>query len=207
MLNRWTRTWKTRSRPNRAVRFFRAAWIGTGFIIFACAGCSNGGTGFGDGRLEIDPRAVWRGDALYIAAGIAFDPTARMREALESGVDLELDLVTRVSRRLGPVGWIEEERHHPVTLRFLPLTEQWQLEIEGRQDNFPRLWLLLDALDREREYATGLTEEMTRRGAWQVQARARFNRAALPSPMHLPSLVSPEWRLAGVWHTWQIDAS
>lgn len=150
---------------------------------------------------------IWRGETLEVDAGVAFEPTAIMREALESGVDLQLEIVTRVSRRMGPIALLEEERHHPITIRFLPLTEQWQLEIDAMQTNFPRLWLLLDALEQVRAYATGLTQEQARGNAWQVQARARFNREALPSPMHLPALVSPDWRLAGAWHTWQIDAS
>lgn len=149
----------------------------------------------------------WRGESLEIDAGVAFDPTAIMREALESGVDLQLDLVTRVSRRMGPIALLEEERHHPITIRFLPLTEQWQLEVETIQTNFPRLWLLLDALEQARAFPTGLTRNKARGDVWQVQARVRFNREALPSPMHLPSLVSSDWRLAGAWHTWHIDAS
>lgn len=150
---------------------------------------------------------IWRGESLDIDAGVSFDPTAIMREALESGVDLQIEIVTRVSKRIGPVALIEEERRHPITMRFLPLTEQWQLEIDAVQTNFPRLWLLLDALQQTRTYATGLTRERVGGDDWQVQARARFNREALPSPMHLPSLVSPDWRLAGAWHTWQLDAS
>jgi len=130
-----------------------------------------------------------------------------MREALARGVDLQLEVVTRVSRHWGPVALIEIERRHPLTIRFLPLTEQWQLEIRRRQLNFPRLWLLLDALQDQRSYLTGLTRRQAMEGAWQVQARTRFNREALPPPMHLPSLISPQWRLAGAWHTWQIDAS
>lgn len=148
----------------------------------------------------------WRGQALEIEAGVAFAPTERMREALESGVDLELEIVTRVSRRLGPVAILNEQRRHPIVLRFLPLTEQWQLEIDGGQMNFPRLWLLLDALEQVRSYPTGLDREQAGDRAWQIQVRTRLNREALPSPMHLPSLISPEWRLTGRWHTWQIDA-
>ncbi|HKL53452.1 MAG TPA: DUF4390 domain-containing protein [Wenzhouxiangellaceae bacterium] len=179
------------------------------FTIFVCAGCADEGTvgSSTDGRLEIDPNMVWRGESLEIHAAVAFDPTAIMREALESGVDLQLEIITRVSRRMGPIALIEEERHHPITIRFLPLTEQWQLEVDTVQTNFPRLWLLLEALQQERSYATGFSREQARGNAWQVQARARFNREALPPPMHLPSLISPDWRLAGTWHTWQIDAS
>jgi len=174
-----------------------------------CAGCADEGVDRSavDGRLEIDPQMVWHEETLEIDAGVAFDPTAIMREALESGVDLQLEIVTRVSRRTGPIALIEEERRYPITIRFLALTEQWQLESDTGQTNFPRLWLLLDALQQTRRYATGLTRERARGNAWQIQARARFNREALPPPMHLPSLISPDWRLAGIWHTWQIDAS
>ena len=149
----------------------------------------------------------WRERMLEIEAGIRFEPSPPMREALESGVDLQLEVVTRISRRRGPIALVESERRHPVTIRFLPLTEQWQLKFEQQQRNFTRLWLLLDALAEKRSYATGLTREQARGSAWQIQVRARFNRAALPPPMHLPSLLSPQWRLAGAWHTWQLEAS
>lgn len=150
---------------------------------------------------------TWREQMLEIDAGIRFEPTPRMREALESGVELQLEVVTRVSRRWGPVALIEVERRHPITIRFLPLTEQWQLEFKRQQRNFPRLWLLLDSLEEYRSYRTGLSREQAREGAWQIQARTRFNRGALPPPMHLPSLFSPQWRLDGAWHTWQLEAS
>lgn len=150
---------------------------------------------------------TWREGALEIEAGIRFEPTPRMREALESGVDLQLEVITRVSRHRGPIALVESERRYPVTIRFLPLTEQWQLAFGDRQLNFPRLWLLLDTLEEDRSYATGLTREQSHKGDWQIQARTRFNREALPPPMHLPSLISPQWRLTGAWHTWQIEAS
>jgi hypothetical protein len=155
----------------------------------------------------MEPQMTWRGGMLDINASIRFEPTPRMREALESGVELQLEVVTRVSRQRGPIALVESQRRHPLTIRFLPLTEQWQLEIKQQQRNFPRLWLLLDALEEDRKYATGLTRELARRGAWQIQARTRFNREALPAPMHLPSLFSPQWRLTGAWHTWQFEAS
>lgn len=206
---RWTQTWNKAWPPSRAARFFRAAWTGTAFTIFVCAGCADHSTGNGteNGRLEIDPAMAWRNDQLVIDTGVQFDPTPRMREALESGVDLQLEVITRASRRLGPVAIAKTERRHPITIRFLPLTEQWQMEFADRELNFPRLWLLLDALQQQRGYATGFSREQARDGQWQVQARARFNREALPPPMHLPSLLSPQWRLAGAWHTWQLDAS
>ena len=155
----------------------------------------------------MEAHTTWRDGMLEIDAGIYFEPTPRMREALESGVDLQLEVTTRVSRQRGPLALIENKLRHRLTIRFLPLTEQWQLEFDGQQLNFPRLWLLLDALQENRAYATGLSREQAHEGAWQIQARTRFNREALPPPMHLPSLFSPQWRLTGAWHTWQLEVS
>lgn len=204
MRNHSTRTWMRVWPPIRVDRFFRAASIAMVFTIFACAGCTDNNA---ESALEINPSVAWRGEMLEIDTGVQFEPTPRMRDALESGVDLQLQVITRVSRNLGPVALKEIERAYPITIRFLPMTEQWQMEIDNRQFNFPRIWLLLEALTQARGYATGLTRERASDGAWQVQVRVRFNREALPSPMHLPSLISPQWRLAGKWHTWQLGDS
>jgi hypothetical protein len=191
-------------RWTRASRSCRAAWIATAFTTLFCAGCAGDAT---DGDLALDPATEWRAGELEIASPVRFDPTPPMREALARGVDLQIDVVTRVSRRLGPVAWLVERRRHPIRIRFLPLTEQWEMEAAGRRETFPRLWLLLDALEQPRRFGTGFSRDRAGDGDWQIQVRATFDRGALPSPMHLPSLLSPQWRLASPWHTWRIDAS
>ena len=172
--------------------------------MLACAGCDSEPV---RGDLSLDPVLERVDGGTRIITGIAFEPTPAMLEALESGVDLRVDLVTRVSRRFGPIALPGEKRTHPVTLRFLPLTEQWQLTMGEAHETFPRLWLLLDRLEQPRPYATGLSPDRAGRAHWQVQVQASFNRGALPSPMHLPSLFSDDWRLSSRWHTWQIDPS
>jgi hypothetical protein len=172
--------------------------------MLLCAGC---GGEPADGGLFLEPTAEWRNGELEIVSPLRIEPTPPMREALARGVDLEFDVVTRVSRRLGFFAWLVEQRHHPVRIRFLPLTEQWELDAAGRRETFPRLWLLLDALEQPRRFGTGFVRDRADRGEWQVQVRARFDRTALPSPMHLPSLLSPQWRLASPWHTWRLGAS
>lgn len=170
--------------------------------MLACAGCASDPE---RGDLSLDPVLERIDGEVRVVTGIAFEPTPAMLEALESGVDLHLDLVARVSRRFGPIALPRGKRTHPVTLRFLPLTEQWQLTMGEDQETFPRLWLLLDRLEQPRSYATGLSPGPA--GHWQVRVRASFDRGALPSPMHLPSLFSDDWRLSSRWHTWRIDRS
>lgn len=170
-----------------------------------CAGCDDRGAETGD--LSIDASTAWRDDRLVVETGVDFTPSDAMLEALERGVGLRIDVITRVSRRVGPLAIQADRRRHAMRIRFLPLTEQWQLETENGQQTFPRRWLLLDALERPREYDTGLVRSDIGPGDWQIQARAAFNRADLPPPMHLPSLFSPEWRLKSAWQTWRVGPS
>ncbi|MEM7053079.1 MAG: DUF4390 domain-containing protein [Pseudomonadota bacterium] len=147
-----------------------------------------------------------------IESGIRFEPTPAMSEALEHGVDLELDIITRISKRYGPIAHLHENRTTQFRIRYLPLIEFWQLDhttADGEliSQSFPRFWLLTEALTERQIYATGLDRSMLNDGRWQVQIRAEFDRSALPAPMHLPTLFSTEWQLTEQWHTWQFDST
>lgn len=164
------------------------------------------------GELDLNPRTFWQQDQLMIESGIRFQPTSAMSEALAHGVDLELEVITRVSKKLGPVAHLRDSRSTRFRIRYLPLIEYWQIDriaADGEQDSqsFPRLWLLTQALTDASTYATGLNRQMLGDGEWQVQIRVQFDRSALPAPMHLPTLFSPEWQLTSPWHTWQYASS
>lgn len=173
--------------------------------MLCCAGCSvEPGA---QGQLELAPEAVWQDGRLEIRSGIGFEPSSEMREALTRGVHLRLEVATRTSRRFGPIALETNIQRYPIEISYLPLTEEWQIEAMGRSERYPRLWLLLDALATPRNFATGLESDDLGEHAWQVQARVRFDRDVLPPPMHLPALLSPQWRLKSEWHTWQFAAS
>ncbi len=175
------------------------------FITLCCAGCgTEPETG---GRLEMHPELLWQEDRLIIRSGIAFEPSSEMREALTRGVHLRLEVATRISRRLGPIALETETRRYPIEISYLPLTEEWQIDANDQTELHPRLWLLLDALAAVRSFDTGLKSKMLDGHGWQVQIRVRFDRDVLPPPMHLPALLSPQWRLRSPWHTWQFEAS
>jgi len=175
------------------------------FTMLCCAGCQPDSAA--SGTLELDPRAVWEGERLELDTGIRFAPTTEMRQALERGVAIRLLITSRISRRMGFVALARETREFPVRISYLPLTEQWQLERGDEREQYPRLWLLLDALESPRRLATGLERDDLLRAAWQVQARVDVDYNALPSPMRLPALLSPQWRLGGAWRTWQFERS
>lgn len=176
----------------------------TAFTILCCAGCR---TTPADGELALDPTVRWSGDELLIETGIRFEPTPAIREALEHGVDLQIDLDVRLARRFGPVGHEIETRTRAIRIRYLPLLEQWQIEEQATTQTFPRFWLLREALAEPRILQTGLTRSAIEDRPLQIQVRARVNRDALPPPMHLPTLFSAQWHPGGQWHAWHFDPS
>jgi len=173
--------------------------------MLALAGCTDEPD---DGRLALETAAPrWQHDGLAMRAGIVFEPSTPMREALARGVNLHLAVTTRMARRFGPVALTEATRTESLEISFLPLTEQWVLDDGRERRTFARLWMLLEALQAPRDWPTGLEPRQLGHAAWQVQIRARFDRGRLPSPMRLPALLSPAWRLGTQWHTWQFEQS
>lgn len=173
--------------------------------ILFCVGCRPAEPDAG--RLALDPAARWSGDRLLIDTGIDFLPSPAVREALEHGVDLQLDVEIRLARRHGPIAREIDRRATPLRIRYLPLTEQWQLEEKGGTRIFPRFWLLREALAETRSFDTGITRPQADERPLQLQVRARINRDVLPAPMHLPTLFSSQWHLGEQWHAWHFGPS
>jgi len=173
------------------------------FITLASAGCSPQ-TG-NHGRLALDPTMEWRGERLVIVTGLEFEPGDAMREALARGVALEIQVVVRRSRSFGPLRLPAGNEVHSFRIQSLPLTRQWQLLSDSGTARHARLWLLLDALAEPRDITTGIERTDLDAAHWHVEVQARFNRAALPSPMRLPTLLSSQWRLTSRKHQWPIE--
>jgi len=169
----------------------------------SCVGCSS--VEGERGRLAITPEVARDGDRVVLETGIDFEPSTEMREALARGVDLQIDVVIRLRRRLGPIWLNWDTRRIPVRISHLPLTRQWRLETQSVNQNFPRLWLLLEALNEPLRFVPAIDLAGRTGDEWQIQARAVFSRAALPAPMHLPALFSTQWRLFTRWHAWPLS--
>ncbi|NKI35856.1 DUF4390 domain-containing protein [Wenzhouxiangella sp. XN79A] len=174
-------------------------------ITLFCAGCRP--TGPDGGTLQLDPVVRWVGEQLVVETGVNFQPSPAIREALEHGVELQIDLEVRLGRRYGPIARELETRTVALQIRYLPLLEQWQLQEGATTRTFPRFWLLREALAEPRVLPTGLTAAAAPERPLQLQIRARINRDALPPPMHLPTLFSAQWHPGGSWHTWHFGPS
>jgi len=176
------------------------------FITLASAGCKPAANT--SGTLQLSAQPAWEDDRVMIESAIDFQPSLEMAEALARGVDLGLRLEIRARRRFGPLHLTRVRVDHLITLSFLPLTEQWQITTEQRSEQFPRRWLMLEALNEPRRWAVaGLDRAGIAQGDWQLQARVRIDLDTLPPAMHLPALFSTQWRLASQEHSWQLRDS
>ncbi|GAB4167510.1 MAG: hypothetical protein Kow0020_00450 [Wenzhouxiangellaceae bacterium] len=155
----------------------------------------------------VDPVLHFDDRGLEVRAGIGFEPGDAVREALQRGVPIRLAAEVRISRRLGPVAIQKHIGSTPLTIHWQPLTDQWLLSGPDGTQNYPRLWMLLDALADPRDFDAGISRDELGKGRWQVQFRVRLAREALPAPMQLPALFAPQWRLRTEWVTWQLDES
>ena len=155
----------------------------------------------------ISPALDWQGDELYLAAGLDWNPSPAVVEALEHGVVVPLRITTRVARYYGWFAIVDEDRYHRLEIRYLPLVRSYQLHdvASGQQQSFPRLSMLKAALREVRRWPTGLDRAAANARPWQVQMRAELERSRLPSPMRIPVWFDPQWRLASAWQTWLIE--
>lgn len=180
--------------------------ISTAFIILLCAGCRPDPEGFQHLALT-DAVLDWTDAELMIMAGMAWEPSEAVIEALDHGVVVPIRVTTRTSRHHGWVARFDRDRNHRFEIRYLPLVRSYQITETktGQQQSFPRLGMLLDSLAQRQAWSTGLGPDEARQGRWQVQIRAELDRTRLPSPMRLPVWFDPEWRAVTDWQTWMID--
>jgi hypothetical protein len=182
----------------------RLAW--TVFITCLCVGCRVEPSAEWNLAL-LGPKPVWQNNELYLAVGLDWGPSPGVVEALEHGVAVPLRITTRVARYYRWFAIVDEDRHHRLEIRYLPLVRSYQLHdlASGRQQNFPRLAMLAEALREPRRWPTGLDSAAAQAHAWQVQLRAELDRSRLPSPMRIPVWFDPQWRVVSDWQTWLIN--
>lgn len=128
-------------------------------------------------------------------------PSATLLDALDHGVPLVLRLDVGASApgtRLHTVRRIE--------LRYLPLAGRYawtDLDV-GTTRLFARRALLLAALDRIRLPLDATWRDLPAGSRCRVSLALDVD--ALPAPLRVPALFSPQWRLATADHRWIVGA-
>lgn len=123
------------------------------------------------------------------------------RRALSRGVTLVF-LVNSEIRHRDSRDLVAITRDH-WTLRYLALSDQYQLTGPGPQDTrtFPRLRHVERAMG-QLDYSIATTSPTA--GAYTFRVRARLDRSALPAPMQLPAMLFPYLRHDTGWSEWPL---
>lgn len=185
--------------------------IGTAFILLLLVACHEAIDQDGQAtplRLAlIDPVLQWQGDRLGVIAGIDFQPSQAVLEALDHGVPVTLVVATRVHPVHAVLASSDQTRNHRYEIRYLPLTEHYQLtELKTETvTSYPRLRLLIQALAQSRFLDTQLIQSDVSDRTWHLQSRADIDRERLPAPMQLSVWSDPMWQSQSDWFDWRVD--
>lgn len=144
----------------------------------------------------------------YLDADIAWRPGDEAREALDSGLALEvkLDIIVSRQRKLlwdPNVAELEQRytlRYHALTQRFIVVNRN-----SGEQFTFGSLDAALRALGDVRHLPViddSLLEEGER---YHVALRAELDMKQLGGPLALIAFLWNDWRVASEWEQWRLQ--
>ena len=124
------------------------------------------------------------------------------REALEHGVTLIIMLELELHSDNNMMIVKKEERHFQ--LRYLPLSERYQLSEEGSDElrTFSRLRHLLASID---DLNAQMTTGPLLPGNYELRTRIHLDESRLPTPMQLPAWFSPHWQHDSEWSVWPFE--
>ncbi len=145
----------------------------------------------------MDVRA--RGTSLQVRMDQELRLSRPATRAVRNGVPLvlELDVEVRDGANLTLVATEQQQ----FEIRYLPMSEHWQLETPDRAAprTYPRLRHVLAELS---ELRLTLDAIPLAPGDYELRTRIRLDLASLPAPMQLPSLVNRTWRHDSDWTQW-----
>ena len=124
------------------------------------------------------------------------------QDALRHGVPLNIraQFEVRAVDTRGPVALARRDYE----IRYLPLSQHYQLTAGEQVRTYPRLRHVVAALER---INTEVQTTALAAGPYTLRARVFLDRASLPAPMQLPAVLSAQWRHDSLWSTWPFAIS
>ena len=124
------------------------------------------------------------------------------REALEHGVTLIIMLELELHNDNNMMVVRNDNRHFQ--LRYLPLSERYQLLEEGTDElrAFSRLRHLLASIN---DLNVQMTTGPLLPGNYELRTRIYLDESRLPAPMQLPAWFSPQWQHDSEWSVWPFE--
>ena len=176
-------------------------------LVLGLGGCARSDGDYGFRILAIDLSTGYQKISAQYQQELSLSQEAI--EALENGVPLtiEVEMELRDSETL----MLLVDSSHRFEIRFLPLSERYQLSRPGKGEDgeaeiqwFPRLRHVMSELSSlDMDLNTGPLAP----GRYEFRARISLDNARLPAPMHLPALFSSHWQHDSEWSTWPFEIS
>jgi hypothetical protein len=148
-----------------------------------------------------------QGDLYLLDAELRYQLSDPVREALENGVVLTVELQVEVLRRRS---WLWDTTVASVSqryeLQFHPLTGQYVVKNLARatQQSYPRLDSALAALGVVRGLPVLYKGLLQPDEDYTIRVRSHLDIESLPTPLRPVAYISPAWWLDTSWYSWPL---
>lgn len=144
-----------------------------------------------------------------LEARIEYRLSAAAREALDSGVALEVLVEVEVERQRW--WWWDETISRTVRrfrIQYHALSERYVLTAADTRDSrsFNDLGALLSAFGRVQGLPVIRASRLASDQNYRVRLRAGLDVDALPRPLRTVAYISPQWQLTSDWQSWSLES-
>jgi hypothetical protein len=152
----------------------------------------------------VEPRLVRDAEGFDLVAGIRFEPSPAMIEALERGVTLTVAVQTRATGGPVFVPGFDRIRKHRLEISYLPLSRHYQLVYlrDDSHSSYPRLGMLINALEDPQPWSVKTRGRRARTRPLAGSGPCRAGPIASALADALPSWFDPQWRVRSRWQEW-----
>lgn len=171
--------------------------------LFFLVGCGQqGAVDYGFNIKKVSINQAYQSLNVHLQQDLQLSQQAR--EALEHGITLIIMLELDLHNDNNMMVVREDIRHFQ--LRYLPLSERYQLSEEGTDElrAFSRLRHLLASFS---DLSVQMTTGPLLPGDYELRTRIHLDESRLPTPMQLPAWFSPQWQHDSEWSVWPFEIS
>lgn len=160
------------------------------------------------GRFEVRSAEVTlRENVYYLDARVQYRLSDEVREALESGVSLTIELqieVTRQRRFLPDSNVASLNQRYQ--LMYLALSDRYVVHNlnSGEQASFATLFAALNHLGRVMDLPVIDAALVSSDGPYNVRVRAVLDTRSFPGPLRLLIFWGDGWRIESDWYQWRL---
>ncbi len=196
---------------NRRQTDQRATWMARWVLVVFMLGAARVAHAEepGSGFVVQNASAHLSGGVYRIDASIDYQFSPAVREALENGVPLTIEIQIEVRRDRWY--WMDEEvatLNQYYLLQFHALSRQYLLTglNSGEQRSFYSLRAALEEMGSLSDIPILDSKLLRPDTEYQVRLRALLDIESLPAPLRPVAYLSEDWRLVSKWYSWSLHS-